>query len=137
VTTVDPEPARLLPQLDDLNRAFWTGGANGQLLILRCRECRTWVHPPVERCTHCSGELVAEAVSGNGTVFTFTVNHQPYNPEVPVPYVIAVVELDEHRDLRLPANIVGCDPDDVEIGLAVRVAFEDHGEIFVPVFVPH
>jgi uncharacterized OB-fold protein len=136
VAAVDPEHPRLLPELDDLNRAFWTGGANGQLLILRCRECGTWVHPPVERCPQCSGALSADAVSGNGTVLTFTVNHQPYNPEIPVPYVIAVVELDEQPGLRLPTNVVGCNPDEVEIGLPVRVAFEDHGEVFVPVFLP-
>ena len=35
-----------------------------------------------------SGILQARA-TGRGTVFTFTVNHQPFNPEVPVPYVIA------------------------------------------------
>jgi uncharacterized OB-fold protein len=33
-------------------------------------------------------------------------------------------------------NIVGCEPDDVTIGMPVRVQFEDRGEIFVPVFAP-
>ncbi len=69
-------------------------------------------------------------------MFTFTVNHQPYHPEVPPPYVIAVVELSEQPDLRVVTNLVDCDPDDVRIGTAVEVRFEQHGEVFVPVFVP-
>ena len=136
MSDVDPEYPRLLPTLDDVNRPFWTGGARGELLISRCRACRTWVHPPAERCPLCADVLVPEAATGNGTVYTFTVNYQPYHPDVPPPYVIAVVELDEQVGLRLPTNIVGCDPDDVECGLPVRVAFEERGEIFVPVFVP-
>ena len=40
------EAARMLPPITDENRAFWTGGAKGELLILRCGECGRWVHPP-------------------------------------------------------------------------------------------
>ena len=94
------------------------------------------MHPPAERCPLCADVLVPEAATGNGTVYTFTVNYQPYHPDVPPPYVIAVVELDEQVGLRLPTNIVGCDPDDVECGLPVRVAFEERGEIFLPLFAP-
>jgi uncharacterized OB-fold protein len=50
--------------------------------------------------------------------------------------VVAIVVLDEQDDLRLPTNIVGVDPDSLECGTRVRVAFERHGEIFVPVFSP-
>ena len=42
-------------------------------------------------------------MSGAGTVFTFTVNGHPFNPAVPPPYVIAIVELVEQADLRLAA----------------------------------
>jgi uncharacterized protein len=50
--------------------------------------------------------------------------------------VIAIVELDEQSDLRLPTNIVRCDPDALECGLPVRVLFERNGKVFVPVFEP-
>jgi uncharacterized protein len=73
-------------------------------------------------------------------VLTYTVNYQPFNPAVPVPYVIAIVELDEQADLRIAANIVDCEPDSVRIGLPVEVRFERHdvegGVAFVPVFAP-
>jgi uncharacterized OB-fold protein len=126
----------MLPRLTDANRAFWTGGANGELLILRCGACGRWVHPLVATCPDCDGELSPQPVSGKGTLFTFTVNRHPYNPEVPVPYVIAIVELVEQAGLRFMTNLVNCDPEAVEIDMPVRVAFEDHGEVFVPVFEP-
>ncbi len=134
-TTAQVSP-RILPPLTPLNRPFWTGGAEDELLILRCRECQRWVHPPTGRCTDCGGELAPEPVSGKGTVFTFTVNEHPFNPAVSLPYVIAIVELDEQPDLRLPTNIVNCDLDRVSCGMPVHVLFEQHGEFFVPVFEP-
>lgn len=134
-TTAQVSP-RILPPLTPLNRPFWTGGAEDELLILRCRECQRWVHPPTGRCTDCGGELAPEPVSGKGTLFTFTVNEHPFNPAVPPPYVIAIVELDEQPDLRLPTNIVNCDLDRVSCGMPVHVLFEQHGEFFVPVFEP-
>ncbi len=130
-----PAP-RILPPLTPVNRPFWTGGARGELLILRCRTCRRWVHPPVGACPQCGGDLAPEAVSGDGTVFTFTVNRHQYNPEVPPPYAIAIVELVEQTGLRFTTNLVHCDLDAITIGMAVRVIFEPHGEIFVPVFEP-
>ncbi len=130
-----PAP-RILTPLTPENRAFWTGGARGELMILRCVACTQWVHPPVAACPDCGGGLTAEAVSGRGTVFTFTINHQPYNPAVPPPYAIAIVELAEQVGLRFTTNIVNVELDAIEIGMPVRVVFERHGEVFVPVFEP-
>ncbi|HXY94129.1 MAG TPA: Zn-ribbon domain-containing OB-fold protein [Acidimicrobiia bacterium] len=127
---------RMLPTLTPENRAFWTGGAEGKLLILRCTSCGRFVHPPQASCPDDGGELVPEAVSGRGTVFTFTVNRHPYNPAVPPPYVVAIVELPEQEGLRFMTNMVNCDPEAVAIDMPVRVVFEEHGEIFVPVFEP-
>jgi uncharacterized protein len=133
-------PARMLPKLHEHNRAFWTGGADGQLRITRCTQCALWISPPAADCPDCGGALVAHPVSGHGTVFTYTVNHQPFNPAVPVPYVIAIVELDEQADLRIATNIVDCEPDSVYIGMPVEVRFErhdvDNDTVFVPVFAP-
>ena len=130
----------MLPKLQDHNRAFWTGGADGQLLITQCTQCGLWASPPAAECPECGGEVEPRPVSGRGTVFTYTVNHQPFNPAVPVPYVIAIIQLDEQEDLRIAANIVDCEPDSVHIGLPVEVRFERHdvdGEaVFVPVFAP-
>lgn len=128
---------RMAPAVTDLNRAYWTGGAEGKLLIQRCAGCERWVHPPVDRCPACgSGQLRAQPVSGRGTVFTFTVNRHPFNPAVPLPYVIALVQLEEQDDLRVTTNIVNCPADDVTVGMQVQVLFEEQDGLYLPLFEP-
>lgn len=128
---------RPLPYITTLNEAFWTGGAAGELRIYRCRDCRTYVHPPAGFCPRCEGRAVApEAVSGRATVASFTVNYQRWEPELDVPYVMALVEIAEQPDVRLVTNIVGCDPDAVAIGMPVRVLFEQHDDVWIPLFEP-
>ena len=130
-------PVRMLPALDDLNREFWTGGQEGELRLPQCQNCSLWIHPPAAVCPRCQSPDIGWGVtSGRGTVFSYTVNHKAWNPEVPVPYVIAIVELPEQEALRLPTNLVHCEPGDVSIGMPVRVTFEQQGEHFVPVFEP-
>jgi uncharacterized OB-fold protein len=133
---VEPSQPRLLPTLTPANRAFWTGGASGQLLIQRCTACDRWTHPPADRCDPCGGEVRPEPVSGRGTVFTFTVNMHQFHPDIRPPNLIAIVELAEQDDLRIPTNIVGCEAAELRCGLPVRVLFERHGEIFYPLFEP-
>ena len=128
-------PPRLLPTLTPETEPFWTGGADGELRILRCGSCGHWIHPPAPVCpVDLSREVRAQPVSGRGTVHSFTVNHQPWNPEVPTPYVIVLVELEEQPGLRLLSNLVGVEPEDVRIGMAVRVTFEPAGDLHVPLF---
>lgn len=127
---------RTLPALTEANRAYWTGGADGKLHIQRCTACRRWIHPPVSSCDECGGRLEVEPVSGRGTIFTWTENHQQFNPEVEPPYVIAIVELVEQADLRVVTNIVNADELSLRIGMGVSVLFEDHGDVFVPLFEP-
>ena len=75
-------------------------------------------------------------MSGRGTIFTFTVNAHQFHPDVPPPVVIAIVELVEQSDLRIPTNIVGAAADDLRCGLPVQVVFERNGEVYVPLFEP-
>ncbi|OBH82101.1 Zn-ribbon domain-containing OB-fold protein [Mycobacterium sp. E2989] len=105
------------------------------LLIEYCADCARWVHPPAGVCRTCGGKLAARPVSGRGAVFTYTVNHHPYNPELPVPYVIAIVELAEQQGLRVAANIVGCEPDSVKCGMPVELQPET-GSGGAPLFTP-
>jgi uncharacterized OB-fold protein len=128
--------ARITPPLDDLNREFWTCGRSGVLRITRCQSCRRWVFPLSFRCPDCDGKAAYETTSGRGTVFTHTTNAHPYNPAVPVPYNISIVELVEQDGLRFTTNVMECPPEEVYIGMPVQAQFEAHGEVFVPVFVP-
>jgi uncharacterized OB-fold protein len=134
---VSAPPPRIPPSVTEVNRPFWTGGADGRLLIQFCEACGRWNHPPTTACPDCSGPLEWRAASGEGTVFTFTVNRHQYHPDVPPPYVIAIVELAEQAGLRFTTNVVDVDPEAVVIGMPVRVGFEPIGDdVWVPVFRP-
>lgn len=122
-------------RLDKDNRAFWTGGSEGKLMIHRCDDCGGFIHPPREFCRHCQSENVApHAVSGLGTVDTYTINHQKWAPDMEVPFVIARVRLDDAPDVILTSNIVNCPVDMVGIDDKVRVVFEEQDGIWYPLF---
>lgn len=126
---------RALPRLDSDNRAFWTGGAEGELRIHHCRDCDGWIHPPQPVCRHCLSENVApEAVPGTGVVDTYTVNHQAWGPGMEVPFVIARVALDGAPGVILTTNIINTPVDEVEFGDRVRVVFEQHEDVWIPLF---
>lgn len=131
------KPFRVLPRVTPLNEHFWRGGADGELRFLRCQDDGTYVHPPAPICPECLGKNVSpEAVSGRATVLTYTLNHQQWVPAPDHPYCIAIVELEEQSGLRLMTNIVNCPAEDVRIGMAVKVLFEEYEDVFIPVFEP-
>ena len=132
------KPFRILPRVTPENEHFWRGGAEGELRFLRCRPCRTWIHPPMPLCPECeSFDLAPEAVSGRAVLVTYTENHQPWIPGFPPPYVVAIVELPEQAGLRLTTNLIHCDVASIAIGMALRVVFEEADDgIFLPLFEP-
>lgn len=98
--------------------AYWAACARGELVIQRCTACDRRVHLPAAACPYCRGvELVFEPVSGLGTVHTFTVVHRGG------PFVAAWVDLREGA--RAFGHIVDCPPEQVRIGMPVRVTFVD------------
>lgn len=126
---------RKLPLLTPDTAPFWQGGENGLLNICHCGSCQHFFHPPAPVCPQCmSSEVGPRAVSGRGTVASFTVNHQAWVPDLPVPYVVAIVELAEQPGLRFVSNIVGVTPDEVHIDMPVRVTFEQVEDVWLPLF---
>jgi uncharacterized OB-fold protein len=83
-------------------------------------------------------------VSGRATVAAYTINRQNWIPGFEPPYIVAIVELDDEPDVRLITNVVGVPIEDVGIGMAVEVFFEDwtalsgHEEsrVWIPLFRP-
>jgi acetyl-CoA acetyltransferase/uncharacterized OB-fold protein len=131
-------PFMPLPAIEPDTKVYWEACRDGRLAMLRCRACRWIVHPPRPVCSRCRArDVVLEDLSGRATVVTYTVNHQRWMPGLEVPYVIAVVELVEQRGLRLTTNLVNVAPDDVRIGMPVRVLFRKMtDEISLPIFEP-
>jgi uncharacterized OB-fold protein len=136
---------RLAPSPTAESKAFWTGGQRGQLLINRCDACGHFFHPPGPACWRCrSTDVAPEAVSGRATVAAYTINRQNWIPGFEPPYVVAIVELDDEPDVRLITNVVGLPIEDVSIGMAVEVFFEDwtalsgdeDSRVWIPLFRP-
>ena len=128
---------RILPELTPETRFFWEAGASGVLRFLCCKACGNYVHPPVPVCNVClARHPQPKDVSGRARVASFTVNPQRWSPDLAVPYVVALVEIDEQPSLRLTTNIVNCEPCDLHIGMPVRVTFMPVEDVFLPLFEP-
>ncbi|HEY7065437.1 MAG TPA: Zn-ribbon domain-containing OB-fold protein [Chloroflexota bacterium] len=130
-----------LPTPSAVSRPFWEAAKEHRLLYQRCRVCGTRVFYPRDICPgpECFGVATLEWVesTGKGWVYAHTVSYQPANPAFAddVPYVLAVVELDE--GVRMNTNIVNVDPNDVKIGMRVEVAWDDvTPEFTLPKFQP-
>jgi uncharacterized OB-fold protein len=84
--------------------------------------------------------MKTEAVSGRATLASFSVNYQNWMPGPDLPYIVAIVEIEEQPSTRLTTNLVNCGIDDAQIGMPVRVIFEKHddpdGDVYLPLFEP-
>ncbi len=127
-----------LPRIDEESRGYWEALARHELYFQRCRTCGTKRFPPRAVCpVDLSSATEWVRASGRGTVYSFTVTHQNQAPgfRESLPYVLAVVELEEGP--RMMTNIVRCPPDEVRVGMAVEVEYEDvTGEITLAKFRP-
>ena len=125
-----------LPQPSALSQPFWDACKRGELVVQRCDDCGERVFIPQVACTRCfSPKLAWVPSSGRGTVYSFTIVHRPQQPAFTVPYVVAIVEMEE--GWYTLTNIVGCDPEAVRIGLPVAVEFREMSDtITLPLFHP-
>jgi uncharacterized OB-fold protein len=130
-----------LPQSDLETEPYWDAAREERLLIKHCNGCGRAFFYPRTYCPRCwSNDTEWKESSGRGRIYTFTVVHQndlpPFNERVP--YVVAIVELDE--GVRMTSNVEGCAPEDVRCGMPVRVSFReetrDEGTVALPIFVP-
>lgn len=120
------EPPR--PGADPLTAFFWEGCREGKLLILRCRACGHYIHPPRPVCSAClSTDLAPSEVSGRGTLYSWTVAHQAFHPWFldKFPYVLATVTLVEQTGLQMVTNVIDCDEEDLRADAPVEVAFRE------------
>lgn len=133
-----PGPRFDLPTPDPSTQPWWDAARDGRLLIKRCADCGRAHFYPRPFCPHCWSTNVAwEQASGRGTLYTWSVVHQndlpPFNERVP--YVAAIVELDEGP--RMMTNVVDCDPADLVVGMPVEVTFRpETDDVTLPVFRP-
>ena len=119
------EPKRWLPEPDEDSRPYFDGLREGRLRLQRCQACLSWMFPVRRRCQQCGSTDIGWAdASGRGTVFSHARLRREVHPRHAgrLPLVVAWIDLEE--GVRIASNVVGVEPEDVKVGQAVELDFE-------------
>lgn len=111
-----------------MTQFFWDGCKARKLMILRCQGCGHFIHYPRPVCNRClSTDLAPEEVSGQATLYAYTVTMQAFHPYHvdKLPYTVAVVELAEQPGLRLTTNLVDVPDAALKTGMAVKLVWRE------------
>ena len=117
---------RPLPHPTAETRPFWDACARGELLYQRCGHCGQAQLIPRTLCAHCQhAQLDWLACAGTGRILSFTLVHRAPSAAFreQLPYVIALVDMDE--GFRLMVNMDHEAESPPAIGQAVRIGFRD------------
>jgi len=118
------------PIVDAHTHPWWEACAQHRLTAQLCKRCNHAQLPPTPCCSECNSfEFELVNLNGKGILYTYTAVHQAVSPEQALPFIIAVVELDVtgtacKKSVRLMTNIVNANPDELQIGKPVQVAWE-------------
>lgn len=125
---------RPLPETNGFADAFWKAAAEEVLLIQKCRACGRHQHYARPVCLKCGSEdLDMVPAAGGGRILSFTAIHRSPYSDIVMPYVVALVRLDE--EVTLLSHIVDADPASLACDMRVRVAFVPLREgVKLPVF---
>lgn len=129
---------KAVPKPTPTTQPYWDGCAAGELRLPHCGPCDAPFFPPQRWCPRCLGdEITWVRTSGRGRLHTYLISHLAAPGfEDEVPYVVALVELDEGP--RLMSNLVGVAPDPavLRIDMPLEVVFAPRGDMVLPVFRP-
>lgn len=129
-------PGLPAPRPSDEARPFFDALREHRLVIQRCTVCGALRHPPRAVCRECrSTDFEWPEASGEGVVYSYVVTHQAVHPAFVGHTPMATVEIELAEGPHLYSNLLDVPPEDVEVGMAVRVRFEDVGEgVVLPFF---
>jgi uncharacterized OB-fold protein len=122
---VTGEYRKPLPIPSAVSAPFWDGLREGVLRVQRCEKCAEYVFYPRSLCPHCLSESLEWATaSGRGKLYSFTVVRRAMHPafQEDVPYVYAIVELDEGP--RVTSNVVNCPVDELRVDMPLRAVYD-------------
>lgn len=105
-------------------------------MFQRCASCSAITFPPTSRCRSClRTELRWERSAGRASVYSWTTVWRPVTPAFDVPYVVAIVDVDE--GYQMLTNLVECAVEDVHLRMRVEVSFHPiAGGVTLPYFRP-
>ncbi len=90
------------------------------------QNCGRTYFPPRDICPYCHRESIGKMekvkLSGNGEILSYSIVHDSspaFKREIP--YVMALIKLDEGPSIT--AQVVDCNPDEVDIGRRVHMVF--------------
>jgi uncharacterized OB-fold protein len=132
--------AKPLPVKQPESDFYWEKAKAHELWLRKCNSCGRAYFYPRDICPHCSSRDVTWIqASGKGTLHTFAIVERGPTPPFreSVPYVTALIDLDEGP--RIPTNLVDVeiDQEHIKIDMAVEVTFDDvTDEITLPKFKP-
>jgi uncharacterized OB-fold protein len=135
---------RPVPIPDPVSAFYWDHAKQGKLAVQGFEGSDILQHPPspVPEVPGGPGDGVgapiAVEVSGYGTLFAFTILHQPFHPGFvdAVPMIIGLTELDDAPGVKILTNIVEADHGELRCGLPMEVVFEQREEFALPQFRP-
>ena len=119
-----------LPDLADPNFApVWEGTREHKLKVQQCGDCGTHRWPPRLTCRQCRSTAVEWVeVAPRGTLFTYTTVGRPTAKGFPnAPYTVGFVTLDEPSNVRITGIVVGVEPSQLAIGMALEGQFVQAG----------
>jgi uncharacterized OB-fold protein len=124
------------PDITPESKPYWDSIAAHAMKLQRCTRCETFRFYPTPVCPHCfSTDFTWERVSDEGRLYSFSVVHKPvtedFEPETP--YVVALVTLAEGPTLM--TNLLDVPEGEIQIGMAVRIAYRDFEGFSLPVAV--
>lgn len=123
-----------LPRPNAYTRPYWEGAAAGELRYQRCADCGHVQLIARSLCEQCHGSQLDWKISQRtGTVLTFTTVYRAPLPAFKgmVPYVIAIVDMDE--GFRVMSNALPQAREGLEIGARVRIGFQEVHGMALPV----
>jgi uncharacterized protein len=134
-TTLPTESIQIVT--DTWTEPYWQAAEEERLVAPRCAACGTFRFPPTPFCPECRFQLINwVTLSGRGKVFSYSVvRGLPSHPELTL--VPVVVEFEDAPGVHMVTNVIDVDPDDVEVGMPLDVAFVDIADGWkLPVFRP-
>ncbi|WP_458461783.1 Zn-ribbon domain-containing OB-fold protein [Paenibacillus sp.] len=119
-----------IPLKNEDNHPYWDAADKHELHLQKCDSCQAYSHPPGPACAKCGSTELSWENKGSdilGSVYSFIVSYRPFLPgfQDDVPQIIASIELADVPEVKLIGNVLDCQPEDIEIGMPVKMTWQD------------
>lgn len=118
-------PPKPLPRPTPVTQAFWDAAREHRFILPRRGDGSYFWYPRALTPGALDDDWAWAPATGRGVVYSYTIDRRgsalAFSGDVP--YVIAIIELEEGP--HFTTNVVGCPVDDVRVGMPVEAVFDD------------